>query len=64
MFKPLNGSIKSKPFKFIYGNQSSNTVPREKKEEENVKRELWGKRIYLCFSVYLYFKRRDLSTIY
>lgn len=43
---------------------SSNTVPKEKKEQENVKRELWGNGIYLCFCAYLYFKYRDLVTIY
>lgn len=54
MFKPLNGLIKSKPFKFIYGKQSSITVPQEKKEQENVKKELWGKGIYLCFYVLIF----------
>lgn len=62
MFKPLNG-LKSKPFKFIYGKQSSNTVPQEKKEEENVKKELW-EREYIYVFMYTYILSTGICLLY
>lgn len=63
MFKPLNGLIKSKPFKFIYGRQIYNTVPKEKKEQEMFK-ENFGEREYIYVYMYTYILSTGICLLY